>query len=276
MIENGTTKSAKHPHYKPQTPNSAKNPAIMSAIKPLKLYGGIFPANPFKVALVLEELGLPYETEQVSVAERKQAPFTKINPNGRTPALYDPNTDLKIWESGAIVSYLVDKYDKDHKIGFPRDSNEYYLANQWLHFQMSGQGPYFGQYFWFLSYHPEKVPSAVDRYYNEINRVTTVLEKWLAGSEDGGDGKGPRSYIMGEKCTYVDLVLLPWQIFPTKVVWKGKLDPETEFPNMMAWMKRIEARPSLARLLKEFYAEADPLIKAAEENMAKAREEENQ
>ncbi|EFE42837.1 glutathione S-transferase Ure2-like, putative [Trichophyton verrucosum HKI 0517] len=248
----------------------------MSTLKPLKLYGGIFPANPLKVALVLEELGLPYETEDVPMAERKKPPFTNINPNGRTPALYDPNTDLNIWESGAIVSYLVDKYDKDHKISFPHDTNEYYSANQWLHFQMSGQGPYYGQYFWFINYHPEKVPSAIDRYYNEINRVVGVLEKWLAGSEDGGDGKGPRNYIMGDKCTYTDLVLFPWQIFLPRIVWKGKLNPETEFPNVMAWVKRIGARPSLERILTEVNAIAEPFLKAAEEKMAKATEEEKQ
>ncbi|OAL72801.1 glutathione transferase [Trichophyton violaceum] len=220
----------------------------MSTLKPLKLYGGIFPANPLKVALVLEELGLPYETEDVPMAERKKPPFTNINPNGRTPALYDPNTDLNIWESGAIVSYLVDKYDKDHKISFPHDTNEYY----------------------------KKVPSAIDRYYNEINRVVGVLEKWLAGSEDGGDGKGPRNYIMGDKCTYTDLVLFPWQIFLPRIVWKGKLNPETEFPNVMAWVKRIGARPSLERILTEVNAIAEPFLKAAEEKMAKAAEEEKQ
>ncbi|KAF3483018.1 glutathione transferase [Arthroderma uncinatum] len=245
----------------------------MSSLKPLKLYGAIFPANPLKVALILEELGIPYETEKIPREEIKQAPYTKINPNGRTPALYDPNTDLTIWESGAIVIYLIDKYDKDHKLSFPHDTNEYHLANQWLHFQMSGQGPYYGQYFWFVGSHPEKVPSAIDRYYNEINRVVTVLEKWLAGGEDGGDGKGPRNYLVGDKCTFADLAFLPWQMFLPMIVWKGKLDPEVEFPHVTAWTKRLETRPSLARLIKEYYAEAEAAmtyyeakVKAAEEN----------
>ncbi|KAK2861238.1 hypothetical protein FQN49_004412 [Arthroderma sp. PD_2] len=239
----------------------------MSTVKPLKLYGEIFPSNPLKVALILEELGIPYERVEVPPGEKKQAPFVKINPNGRTPGLYDPNTDLTIWESGAIITYLVEKYDKDHKLSFPRDTNEYHLANQWLHFQMSGQGPYFGQYFWFKNYHSEQVPSAIERYYNEINRVVTVLEKWLAGKEDGGDGKGPRDYLLGKKCTYADLSFLPWQMIVSDFVWKGNLDPEAEFPNVLAWIKRMEARPALGLLLQEFHNRVAAVIKAKAEEV---------
>lgn len=111
---------------------------------PLKLYGGFGP-NPAKVQVVLEELDIKYETESVGFADLKGPEYTKINPNGRLPALVDPNTGIAIWESGAIIEYLIEQYDKSQTLSFERGSKEYYEAKQYLHFQMSGQGPYYGQ-----------------------------------------------------------------------------------------------------------------------------------
>ena len=69
----------------------------------------------------------------------KQDPFESINPNGRVPAIEDPNTDLKLWESGAIIEYLLDTYDKDHKLSYTQ-GKEKYEQLCWLHLQTSGQG----------------------------------------------------------------------------------------------------------------------------------------
>ena len=113
---------------------------MSSQIKPIKVWGAGGP-NPPKVAIVLEELGLPYEKVLISLTEVKQPDYLEINPNGRIPAIYDPNTDLTLWESGAIVLYLIERYDTEHKISFPAGSNEEVLAKQWLFFQVSGQGP---------------------------------------------------------------------------------------------------------------------------------------
>lgn len=118
--------------------------------------------NPWKVVIILEELGLTYKTVVVDVAkvyiylclfgskifslthwtgllgENKGPEYTKFNPNGRTPALVDHfNNDFTIWESGAIMLYLVGKYDKEHKISFA-DFDSTAIANQYLMFQMSG------------------------------------------------------------------------------------------------------------------------------------------
>lgn len=109
----------------------------MVDIKPVKLYGLIRMVNPFKVILVLEALNLPYEIVEVPYSETKSPSYVAINPNGRVPSLVDPNNnDFAISESGAIIEYLVDKYDTDRKISFERGSNDYYLAKQWLHFQV--------------------------------------------------------------------------------------------------------------------------------------------
>ena len=64
--------------------------------------------NPWKVAIIFEELGIPYETEYMDFSVLKQEPFISVNPNGRTPAIEDPNTGITLWESGAIVDYLID------------------------------------------------------------------------------------------------------------------------------------------------------------------------
>ena len=85
-------------------------------------------------------------------------------------------------ESNAILQYLVDKYDPEHTISVS-DENEKYIQTQWLYFQASGQGPYFGQAFWFAKWHPERLPSAVERYKKEMIRVMGVLDGVLAQQE---------------------------------------------------------------------------------------------
>lgn len=120
--------------------------------------------NPPKVALILSILDVPYDTISVPMAKVKEPEYTAINPNGRVPAIYDPNTDLTLWESGAIVEYLIEKYDVERKFSFAPGSKESYLAKQWLFFQTTGQGPYYGQAAVFKMFHHEKLPSALERY----------------------------------------------------------------------------------------------------------------
>jgi glutathione S-transferase len=76
--------------------------------------------------------------------ELKTTEFEAINPNGKVPAIVDPNTEVTLWESGAIIQYLLENYDKDSSISF-KSVPEKYQVDQWLFFQASGQGPYFGQ-----------------------------------------------------------------------------------------------------------------------------------
>ncbi len=101
-------------------------------------------------------------------------------------------------ESNAILQYLVDKYDPEHKISVS-DTDEKYTQLQWLYFQASGQGPYYGQLVWFLRYHPEKVPSAVERYKKEIDRVIGVLDGVLSKQQ----------WLVGGKLTIADLSFVP-------------------------------------------------------------------
>ncbi len=119
--------------------------ASKSKLKPLTFWGGVLGPNPGKVAMVLNELDLPFESIYVPFAGVKKAEYTIHNLNGRLPTLEDPNTGIRLRESGAIIQHLIDEYDRDYKISFEFGTPECHLARQWLHFQMSGQGPYYGQ-----------------------------------------------------------------------------------------------------------------------------------
>ncbi|KAK9323845.1 glutathione S-transferase Ure2-like protein [Lipomyces orientalis] len=110
----------------------------------------------------------------------KKPDYLAINPNGRLPAIYDPNTDLTLWESGAIIEYLIERYDVTHNLSFASGTAESYHAKQWLFFQTTGQGPYYGQAAWYKRFDPEQLPSAIERYTKEINRVAGVFEGHLA------------------------------------------------------------------------------------------------
>ncbi|KAI9035131.1 glutathione S-transferase tpcF [Aspergillus affinis] len=217
----------------------------MSEIKPIQVWGK-GGANPPKVAAVLEELGLPYRVITLRLPDVKKPAYLAINPNGRLPAIHDPNTDLTLWESGAIVEYLVERYDAEHRLGFPRGSNEAAQAKQWLFFQTTGQGPYFGQAVWFKKYHPDPVPSAVSRYVGEINRVTGVLEGHLA-RQVGQGGDGP--WLVGGRYSYADLSFLSWQTLVTYVIQPEDGYTVEDYPHVKDWLARISARPAVRKAM---------------------------
>lgn len=94
--------------------------------------------NPVKILIILEALGIQYKAVHVDNIFAKEDWLVKLNPNGRIPIIEDPNTGITIWESGAIIEYLVETYDKDGKLGVT-DTKDKWLLKQYLHFQMSGQ-----------------------------------------------------------------------------------------------------------------------------------------
>lgn len=213
-------------------------------MKPILLWSHHSGPNPWKVAMVMEELEIPYETKFIMFADVKKEPFLSVNPNGRVPAIEDPNTGLTLWESGAIVEYLVDTYDKDNKISYSESPNKY-LLKQWLHFQMSGQGPYYGQVMHFLKYAPETLPYAIDRYKNEVKRVTGVLERALEG----------RDWLVGDKYTYADVAFVPWQA-PIPIYFPDGTFYD-EFPRVKAWLDRMHARPAVKKIVEEWAAQRE-------------------
>ncbi|VUC23056.1 unnamed protein product [Clonostachys rosea] len=202
----------------------------MSSLETLTIHSNQFGCNPWKVAIVLEELGVPYKHEFISFADMKKEPFESLNPNGRAP-------------SGAIISYIIDQYDKSEKLhysSFP----ETYLTRSWEHFQSSGQGPYFGQLVWFRTYHEEKLPSAITRYTNEINRVTGVLDAHLKKHGTG--------YLVGDRLTYADLMFLTWTyIFEER--YPGDFD-FSGFEAYTRWLANMRGRSAVKKVWAEWVA----------------------
>lgn len=93
--------------------------------------------NGIKISITLEELGIPYEFTKIDISKdtQKEPWFLEINPNGRIPALTDTFSDgktIRLFESGSIQQYLVDQYDTEHKISYPKGTREYYEVNNWV------------------------------------------------------------------------------------------------------------------------------------------------
>ncbi|KAI0903462.1 glutathione S-transferase [Ustulina deusta] len=206
---------------------------VRLVLKPIRVWLCPSGPNPWKVVMVLEELSIPYEIVMRKFDDVKKKPFIDLNPNGRFPAIEDPNTDLTLWESGAIVNYLVDQYDSNFSISY--DSlKEKNLCNQWLHFQVSGQGPYYGQAGWFHHQHPEVVPSAIERYDAQARRVLAVLDGWLEG----------RDWLVGDKMTYADISFVPWNDRFDAVVSCHADNKFEGFANVASWHECMTRRHS--------------------------------
>ncbi|KAJ0310055.1 hypothetical protein COL516b_002561 [Colletotrichum fioriniae] len=215
----------------------------MIASKPIVLYGHSYTPNPSKVVMILEELKIPYEHIIIDLAVVKEEPYLSINPNGRLPAIKDPNTGITLWESGAIVEYLVETYDDTGALSLASREDRF-LLKQWLHFQVSGQGPYFGQLGWFKLFHPEDVPSAKERYEEQTVRVLSVLDRALKG----------KKYLVGDKAKLIG------------EGWNAKWEVDSKYPDYAAWGERIRARPVVKNVLETMGKQ-----RAAEEEQAKAQ-----
>ncbi|OPB37709.1 glutathione-S-transferase [Trichoderma guizhouense] len=215
----------------------------MPNLQPFVLYASApfaASANPWKVAFILEELELPYRFEKIHEADKKQQPFLSLNPNGKVPVLRDPNNNnITLWESGAIIDYLIDVYDIQHTLHYA-SGPEKHLTRCWEHFQMSGQGPYFGQMVWYTTFHHETLPSVIERYGNEIKRFLGVIDAHL--------GSQGTEYLVGDRVTYADIMFLPYCKGLATIIY-----PELEtsqWKNYTAWIDRISSRPAIARALK--------------------------
>ncbi|KAF7557960.1 hypothetical protein G7Z17_g349 [Cylindrodendrum hubeiense] len=192
--------------------------------------------NGLKPTILLAELGLEYKLVPINIftQENKELWFVKINPNGRIPALTDVDKngkEIRIFESGAILEYLVIQYDKDHKISYPHNSPEYWETVSWLTWQMAGVGPMQGQANHFARFSGEQVPYALSRYVHETRRLYRVLDTHLAAS--------PSGYIIGDRVTIADIAIWPW-VGAYKYSGLSSID---EFPHVKKWLYTLLARP---------------------------------
>src|SRR5499427_7523749 len=130
--------------------------------------------NGHKVTIFLEETGLPYKIIPINIGKGEQfkPDFLAVSPNNRIPALVDHKpkgggAPISVFESGAMLLYLAEKTGRF----LPADTRKHYDAIQWLFWQMGGLGPMSGQNNHFSQYAAEKLPYAIDRYRNEVNRL---------------------------------------------------------------------------------------------------------
>ncbi len=187
--------------------------------------------NPAKVALYLEEIGLPYEVVPVDTRKGEQhAPaFTAINPNAKTPALVDG--DAVVFDSNAILLYLAEKSGKFLPDNTPAARAQ---MHSWLMFVATGIGPYSGQAVHFKHFAPEPKTYAVNRYDFEAWRHWDIIEAQLA--------KHP--YMLGDKYTLVDMAVWGWA---RAVPFILGAEAWARLPNVKRLLDEVNARPAAQR-----------------------------
>lgn len=206
----------------------------------LQLYSLPTP-NGVKVSIMLEEIGLPYEVQLVDFKKGDQhtPEFLSLNPNGKIPAILDPNGPdggpLPLFESGAILQYLAEKTGKL----LPVNPARRYTTIQWVHFQMGGIGPIFGQVGFFNKFagreYEDKRP--LQRYVNESKRLLGVMETHLAR----------RRWIMDDEYTIADISMLGWVRNLIGFYEARELVDFDSLQEVPAWLERGLARPAVQR-----------------------------
>src|SRR6187431_848072 len=196
----------------------------------LKFYYSGAP-NPVKVALFLEETGLPYEAIPVDTrkGDQHKPEYVAVNPNAKVPSIVDG--DAVVFDSTAILLYLAEKTGKFLPPNTPKARGE---LLSWMMFVASGVGPYSGQSVHFRNFAPEKVPYAINRYAYEAQRHFGILN----------DRLGKQKYMVGDSYTIVDMNVWGWaRLIPNVLGGKGW----EKFPNLKRLTDEINARPAAAR-----------------------------
>ena len=191
--------------------------------------------NGHKVSIFLEEAGLEYVVKPVNIGRGEQfaEEFLEIAPNNRIPAIVDRapadgGQPLGLFESGAILEYLADKTGRFR----PGVGRERYVVLQWLYWQMGGLGPMAGQSHHFRHYAPQTIDYAVERYVRETARLYGVLDRRLQDHD----------YLGGDAYSIADMATYPWVRS-----WEKQGQDIEAFPEVVRWMRAIEARPAVQR-----------------------------
>jgi GST-like protein len=212
----------------------AKNPDV------LQLYSLPTP-NGVKVSIMLEEIGLPYEAHLIDIGKNESwtPEFLSLNPNGKIPAIIDPNgpggKPLGLFESGAILVYLAEKTGKL----LPADAARRYETIQWVFFQMAFIGPIFGQVGFFFKFAGKDIEDKrpLNRFRDESKRLLGVMNTRLAG----------RDWIMGEEYTIADISMVGWVRNLIGFYGAREIVEFDSFPDVAAWLDRGLERPAVQR-----------------------------
>ena len=194
----------------------------------IELY--FFPSpNGLKVAIMLEECGLPYEVHTVNIGRGEQfrPDYLALNPNNKIPTIVDRDRGISAFESGAILIYLAEKSGPF----LPTRLQERSRVITWLFWQVSGLGPMAGQAHHFRAFAPEPVPYGIERYTQEVNRLYGVMEQQLSDS----------AYLAGEY-SIADIACWPW-VVPHERQGQNLND----FQNLKRWFETIRDRPGVQR-----------------------------
>ena len=190
--------------------------------------------NGHKITIFLEEAGLPYRIIPVNIGKGEQfkRDFLAISPNNRIPAIVDHapadhGKPVQMFESGAILLYLADKIGRF----IPADLRGRAETIQWLFWQVGNLGPMAGQNNHFSNYAVDKIPYAIDRYRNEVNRLDGVLNTRLAD----------REFVAGDY-TIADMAIYPW-IVP----YERQGQKLEDFPHLKRWFAAVRGRPAVVR-----------------------------
>ncbi|UCG72895.1 MAG: glutathione S-transferase N-terminal domain-containing protein [Chromatiales bacterium] len=194
----------------------------------IELY--FFPSpNGLKIAIMLEECGLPYEVKPVNIGRGEQfhPDYLAINPNNKIPAIVDRDTGIPVFESGAILVYLAEKAGRF----LPAAPGDRMQCLSWLFWQVGGLGPMAGQAHHFRAFASEQVPYGIKRYTDECNRLYGVMDRQLATHE----------YLAGEY-SIADIACWPW------IVPHERQGQELgDFPHLERWFESVRARPAVQR-----------------------------
>jgi GSH-dependent disulfide-bond oxidoreductase len=192
--------------------------------------------NGYKPVIFLEEAGVSYDLTFVDFSRRdqKDPEYVKLNPNGRIPTIVDRgNRDFAVFESGAILWYLAEKYGKF----LPNDVRGRSEVMQWLMFQVAGIGPMMGQAMYFqriAAPNGKEEPFSIKRFVNESRRLLEVLDTRLSA----------RDWLAAGQYTIADMATFPWvKAYPWAKVSVDGLS------SLSAWLDRIDARPMVQRAL---------------------------
>jgi GST-like protein len=189
-----------------------------------------FPSpNGLKIAIMLEECGLPYQVVPVDIGSGEQfrPEYLALNPNNKIPTIVDQETGTSVFESGAILIYLAEK----SKQFLPMASDERIAVLSWLFWQAGGLGPMAGQAHHFRAFATEKVPYGIERYTDEVNRLYGVMDRRLHDVE----------YLAGEY-SIADIACWPWVVSHER---QGQnLD---DFKEVKRWFEAIRERPAVMR-----------------------------
>ena len=183
--------------------------------------------NGRKISILLEELQVSYKVIPINIENNEQfsKEFSLISPNNKIPAITDLETKTNIFESGAIMLYLANKYKK-----YLSDKS-YWSIMEWFMFQLTQVGPYLGQAHQFLYYHSGKSKFAEDKYINYVKRVYRTLDSRLENSE-----------YLGIEYSIADIATWPW----VARFERHRVDLKN-YPNVLRWYKLISKRSAVIK-----------------------------